>query len=179
MRRAGFLRLRLLLLIGLYACQPQQDWNTLTIARSTQNPDLLSYSLQFPSDWVGRSDQDHVILTSEEKLLTQVPRQLEAGQIVAEISADLHLRPEEMVDAYASRLQGQVDFTDTVSFEVNKQPAARKLGAFAESGDEVLVIAVDMGENMRGLLAARMAEGEMNKWDDILFKVAESLRVEE
>ena len=176
--KTGYLFVQLLIFVLLQACQPEESWNTLTFSASTQNPDLLSYSLQYPSSWVGRSDKEHVILASEEALLRQVPRQLESGQIVVELSVDTHLLPEDMVQAYAARLQGQANFSDTVAFELNKRPAARKLGAFAESGDEVLVMAVDMGENMCALIAARVAKGELKKWDDILFKVAESLKVE-
>jgi hypothetical protein len=41
-----------------------------------------------------------------------------------------------------------------------------------------LALAVDMGEQTRGLLTARMAEGELEKWEEVLFKLAGSLQVE-
>ena len=50
-------------------------------------------------------------------------------------------------------------------------------GANPETGDLTFALAVDMGEETRGLLTARMAGGEFEKWEEILFKMAGSLRV--
>ena len=47
-----------------------------------------------------------------------------------------------------------------------------------EGGGTLFVLAIDMGEETRGVLTARMAQGEFEKWEEILFKMAGSLRVE-
>jgi hypothetical protein len=61
--------------------------------------------------------------------------------------------------------------------EINQRPAAYKEGTEVEAGGQIFIIAVDMGQNQRGLLLAKMAAGELDTWRDTLLKIAESLRV--
>lgn len=59
----------------------------------------------------------------------------------------------------------------------NNRPAASQNGVVVESGNQYVVIAVDMGENMRGLLTVNIAEGELDNWRETLMKMAASLQV--
>jgi hypothetical protein len=176
MKRLGLLFIQFLIVLVLQACRGQENWNTLTIHGSSLNPDVLAYSFQYPSTWVGRSDKYQVTLASEESLLMNVPEQLDAGQIIVNLSVNTDALPEDMLEMYVSTLQSSVAFEDSVPYELNDRPAAYKEGAYAESGDQIFIIAVDIGENMRGLLTSRTAEGELRDWRKTLLKIAESWR---
>jgi hypothetical protein len=69
-------------------------------------------------------------------------------------------------------------FNDVVSFELNGRPAAHIEGSQLETNDQAFFIAVDMGENMRGLLVFYMAEGELEIWRKTLLQMAKSLRID-
>ena len=171
-----------LLIFGLIlsvcgACRPQNDRTTYTVNEVSLNSNFLPYSFEYPSDWVIEEGVNHITFTSDAKLLTDVPDKLEPGQIIAGLSMNINMPPEETVDVYASTHQSVVEFSETISYEVNGRPAAYKEGTETESGDQLFLIAVDMGNNMRGFLTAKMAEGELVTWRDTLMKMAESLRV--
>ena len=51
-------------------------------------------------------------------------------------------------------------------------------GVQLETNDQAFFIAVDMGENMRGMLVSYMAEGELEIWRETLLQMAKSLRID-
>ena len=177
MKIIGFSFIQFLILMMLQACQQQDNWTTLTFHEDPPKPNFPSYSLQYPSTWVGMSERNHITLASEESLLKDVPGQLDTGQIVVNVNVNINTSLEDMIKAYASTLQSNAEFDNPVSYELNDRPAAYQEGAYAESGDQIFIIAVDMGENMRALLTSRMAAGELNDWRRTLMRVAESFRV--
>jgi hypothetical protein len=81
------------------------------------------------------------------------------------------MAPEEMVETYTSSLGSMIQFEEPVSVRLNGRSAVYQQGANPETGDVTFVLAVDMGEETRGLLTARMAEGEFEKCGEILFKM--------
>ena len=157
----------------------QNDWKVYHAkAASLVNPNFPAYSLEYPSAWAKQEEANHIMFASDAKLLKVTPQKLELGQIIAGLSMNVNRTPEEMIDTYASTLKGTIQFEDAVSVIVNGHPAAYQKGKNSETGDETFVIATDIGENTGGLLTARIAAGEADKWKEILFRIAQSLQLE-
>lgn len=162
-----------LVLFLLAACGPRNEWTTYTVNETPLSP----YSFEYPADWVLKAGNDYFNLASDAKLSEDIQEKLKPGQILVSLTMNINMPPEKMLDDRASMLQGVVEFKETVSTELNGRPAAYKEGTETKSGGQIFMIAVDMGENMRGLLNAKMAKGELDKWRETLMKMAKSLRV--
>lgn len=157
----------------------QNEWKVYHAAKdSPVNPNFSAYSLEYPSAWKLDEAANHITFASEANLLKDVPEKLKSGQVIAELSLNVNMSPEEMVDTYATTLGNLVHFTDKLSFIVNGRPAAYREGTNPETGDQTFILAVDIGENTRGLLTARMAEGELDVAKETLMKMAQSLQME-
>jgi hypothetical protein len=98
-------------------------------------------------------------------------------QILGNLTININMSPEEMVDFYASTHEEVILFKDIVILELNQRPAAYREGTEIQGGDEIFLMAVDMGENQRGLVVAKMAADQLDSWRDTLIKMAESLHV--
>jgi hypothetical protein len=177
-----FLTLSLFIML-LPACgrdDTQNDWRVYHAKPgSLLNPNFPAYSLEYPSAWSMEESASHITFASDGKLLKDVPERLKAGQIIAVLSMNTDLSPEDMITGHTSTLGSVIQFEGITSFIVNGRPAAYQVGRNSETGDQVFVSAMDIGKNTRGLLTARVAEGELDGWKDVLFRIAQSLQVEE
>jgi hypothetical protein len=167
-----------LLLSACGAQTAQEAWTTYQAdTDSLVNPEFPAYSFEYPSYWAMQEDVNHITFASDEKLLESVPQKLQPEQIVATLSININMPPEEMVETYTSGLGSKIQFEEPVSVRLNGRAAVYQRGTNPETGDAFFVLAVDMGEETRGLLTARMAEGEFENWEEVLFKLAGSLKV--
>jgi len=87
--------------------------------------------------------------------------------------------PEEMINRYTSTLGSEIQFDPMTSMIVNGHPAAYQSGINAETGDQTFVIAADIGENLRGLLTARVAGGKLDGCKETFFRIAQSLAMDQ
>lgn len=136
-----------------------------------------SYSFEYPANWAIEEGNNQISLVSHAKLLKDVPDKLEPGQIIVGLSMNINMLPEEMVNTRADSLNSIIRFDDSVSVELDGRPSVYKEGRHMESKDQIYILAVDMGQNMRGLLEGRMAEGELEKWREVLMRMAGSLQI--
>jgi hypothetical protein len=145
------------------------------------NPEFPPCSFEYPSAWQFEEGVNHIAFVSEAALLKGLPERLGPGQILVVLSINLNMSPQETVESYTSSLASMTQFQETVSVRLNGRVAAFQEGTGRETGDVLLVLAVDMGHATQtcGLLTARMARGELEKWEEVLFKMAGSLQVEE
>ena len=182
MKRGFLLTALSLLLVLLSACgapTPGDAWTVYQAAADTLvNPAFPAYSFEYPSYWELEEAANNITFASEAKLLQDPPEKLEPGQIIAGLSINVDMPPEEMVESYTSGLGAKVEFEEAVSVRLNGRSAVYRQGVNSETGDVSFALAIDMGEETRGLLTARMVAGEFEKWEEILFKMAGSLRVE-
>jgi hypothetical protein len=181
MKLTSFLRSLLLIALLLTACGAQTPGEAWTVYRAASNtlvnPNFAPYSFEYPSHWEVEETANSITFASEAGLLQEPPEKLEPGQILAGLSINLNMPPEEMVETYTSSLGSLIQFEEPVSVRLNGRQAVYRQGVNPETGDLIFALAVDMGEETRGLLTARMAEGELEKWEEVLFKLAGSLQV--
>lgn len=170
-----------LLLLSACGAQPADDaWTVYQAASETLvNPQFPRYSFEYPSYWEVEEAANHITFASEAKLLQEPPDKLQPGQVIAGLSINRDMPPEEMVETYTSGLGSLFQFEGPVSVRLNGRQAVYQQGSNPETGDLTFALAVDLGEEMRGLLTARMAAGEFEKWEEVLFKMAGSLQVEQ
>jgi hypothetical protein len=161
----------------LSACGPQNEWSSYTYSDFPQASSFLPFSFEYPTNWVLEQGNGRIAFASEPKILSNAPKNMESGQILGSLTTNINTSPEEMVDFYASTHEEVILFKETVVLELNGRPAAYKEGMEAEEDGQIFIIAVDMGQNQRGLLVAKMAADELVTWKDTLMKIMESLRV--
>jgi len=162
------------------AADPGREWTVYQAASdSLVNPGFPAYRFEYPSYWVLEEGANSITFASEATLLQVPPESLGGGQIIAGLSINEGMAPAEMVESYTSTLGSTLQFGETNLVRLNGRPAAYQEGLNPETSDAAFVLAVEMDEGLRGLLTARMAEGELEKWEEILFKMAESLQMEE
>ena len=184
MKRSLLLIPLFLTLFLLSACAgdaqgPGDGWTVYHVATDTLvNPNFPPYSFEYPSYWKMEEGVNHIAFASESKLLKDPPEKLKPGQIIVALSINKSMPPEEMVETYTSSLGSMIEFQEPVAVRLNGRAAIYQQGTNPETGDLTLVLAVDMGDETRGLLSARVAEGEFEKWEEVLFKMAGSLKVE-
>jgi hypothetical protein len=160
------------LLLG--ACTSRDAWSTYSVEGDKM---LLPYSFEYPSSWTMDEGNNYIGFVSDSDLLKDVPSKLKPGQIIVGLSMNINMSPEEMVLTRTDGLHGFIDFSDPVFLTLDGRPAVYQEGVNFETKDETLVIAVDLGQNMRGLLEARMAEGELEVWRETLMKMVRSLKI--
>src|SRR5687767_14923464 len=167
------------LLSACGAPTPGDAWTVYQAAADTLvNPAFPAYSFEHPSYWELEEAANNITFASEAKLLQDPPKKLEPGQIIAGLSINVDMPPEEMVESYTSGLGSLIQFEEPAAVRLNGRLAVYRQGVNSETGDVSFALAIEMGEKTRGLLTARMAAGEFEKWEEILFKMAGSLRVE-
>src|SRR5687767_11902054 len=168
------------LLSACGAPTPGDAWTVYQAAADTLvNPAFPAYSFEHPSYWELEEAANSITFASEAKLLQNPPEKLEPGQIIAGLSINVDMPPEEMVETYTASLGDKVEFEEPVSVRLNGRSAVYRQGVNSETGDVSFVLAIDMGNETRGLFTARMAAGEFEKWEEILFKMVGSLQVEQ
>jgi hypothetical protein len=169
----------LLFLSGCGAQTSQDAWIVYQAERDTLvNPSFPAYSFEYPSYWELEENANNLTFASEPSLLQDPPDKMEAGQIIAGLSINMNMPPEEMVETHTSGLGTPIQVEEPVSLRLNGRPAVYQQGTNPETGDVSFALAIDMGVETRGLLTARMAAGEFEKWEEVLFKMAGSLKVE-
>ena len=168
-----------LLLSACGAQTPEDAWTVYRAGRGTLvNQAFAPYSFEYPAYWHVEEAANHITFASESRLLREPPEELLPGQILAGVSINVNMPPEEMVETYTSSLGSMIQFEEPVSVRLNGRGAVYRQGVNTETGDVTFALAIDMGEETRGLLTAQMAEGEFEKWEEILFKMAGSLQVD-
>jgi hypothetical protein len=169
----------LLTLFLLSACTPRNEWTTYSVSEFLEKEPFLPYSFEYPSDWAFLDEgSNHIALASDKKLFKDVPDKLKPGQIIVKLSMNITMPPDEMVEIRADGMRDVFRFNDVVSFELNGRSAAYIEGSELEMNDQAFFIAVDIGENMRGLLVSYMADGELETWRETLMRMAKSLRID-
>ena len=161
----------------LSACAPKNEWSSYTYTDIPTDFGFLPFSFEYPTNWVLKEGNGRVAFASEPKILGNAPENMEADQILGSLTTNINMPPEEMVDYYASTHEGVILFKETVMLELNGRPAAYKEGTEIEKDGQIFIIAVDLGQNQRGLLVAKMSADQLDTWRDILMRIAESLRV--
>lgn len=179
-RRFQFITV-LFILLMLSACgAPRDAWTTYHAANDTLvNPNFPSYSFDYPSYWKMDEGVNHIALVSQAKLFKDVPDTLEPGQIIVGLSLNISMPPAEMVEVATEHLESFITFEEPVAIRLNGREAVYKKGIEQERTGLLFVLAIDMGENTRGLMNARMAVDDFEKWEEVLFKMAESLQLEQ
>jgi len=166
----------------LSACgsgSPQSEWKVYHAKKgSLVNPNFPAYSFEYPSAWTLDEAANHITFASEAKLLKSVPERLTAGQIIAGLSLNTDMSPDDMVSGYASGLSDVIQFGEPLSFIVNGHPASYQEGTNSKTGDQLLILAVDIGQGTQGLLTASIAAGELEIPKDTLMRMAQSLQIE-
>ena len=182
MKRGSLFIVFLLIFYLLSACgsQPAGDaWTTYHAANDTRvNPNFPSYSFEYPSYWKIDEGVNNIAFVSQAKLLKDPPKKLEAGQLIAGLSLNQNMSPAEMVEVETSHLESIIQFEEPVAIRLNGREAVYQKGLEHETGGMLFILAIDMGRNTRGLLSARMAVDEFEKWEEVLFKMAGSLEVD-
>ncbi|MFT3894738.1 MAG: hypothetical protein QM730_24170 [Anaerolineales bacterium] len=166
----------LLVLVALLftACTPKNEWTTYTV---DYDAGILPYSFEYPSSWTMEPGNNHIAFFSKKKLSKDVPEKLKPGQIIVGLSMNISMAPEEMVLLRTEGLDDIIRFDDLISLTLDERPAAYQEGVLHDVNDEMLIIAVDVGQNQRVLLSARMAEGELETWRETLLHMVKSLKV--
>ena len=183
MKHIRLLSIFVLTVAFLSACgsgSAQSEWKVYHAKKgSLVNPNFPAYSFEYPSTWTLDEAANHIAFASESKLLKSAPDQLKPGQIVAGLSLNADTSPEDLVNGYATSLGDVIQFGEPLSFIMNGHPAVYQEGTDSKTGDQLLILAVDMGANTRGLLTAAIAAGDLEVQKDTLMKMAQSLQVEE
>lgn len=162
----------------LTACGPKNEWSSYTYEDIPLEAGFLPFSFDYPTNWVLEEGIGRIAFASESKILGNAPKEMKPDQILGSLTTNINMPPQEMVEYYESTHVGVIEFKETILLELNQRPAAYKEGIEVEEGGQIFIIAVDMGQNQRGLLLAKMAAGELDTWRDTLMKIAESLRVD-
>lgn len=173
------LSLAIILLSACGAPAAQNAWSVYQAASDTPvNPGFPAYSFEYPSYWEVQEAANHIGFASEAGLFENPPAKMKPGQILAGLSLNTDMPPEEMVQGYTSTLESRVQLEEPAAVRLNGRRAVYQQGTDRETGDVLFVLAVEMDSQTRGLLTARMAEGEFTKWEEVLFKLAGSLQME-
>lgn len=178
MKKYRHLPILLSTLFMLAACGPRSEWASYTYEEVPLEAGFLPFSFDYPTYWVLEEGNGRIAFASESKILGNAPKEMKPDQILGSLTTNINMPPQEMVDFYESTHVGVIEFKETILLELNQRPAAYKEGIEVEEGGQIFIIVVDMGQNQRGLLLAKMAAGELDTWRETLMKIAESLRVD-
>lgn len=161
------------LLLG--ACAPGNTWSTYSVDGDATFP---PYSFEYPSSWTtDDTGANYIGFVSDPDLLNDVPDKLKPGQIIVGLSLNINMAPEEMVLTRTDGLDDIIRFDAPVSITLDGRTAVYQEGVNIETKDDTLYIAVDLGQNVRGLLSSHMAEGELELWHETLTRMATSLQI--
>lgn len=102
----------------LAACGPKNKWTTYQAESGTLvNPGHPSYSFEYPSNWAVEEGVNHIAFASEARLLKNAPDKLNSNQIIASLSMNVNMLPQEMVKTATSTYQGFIEFNEPEIFE--------------------------------------------------------------
>ena len=162
------------------AQNPGAAWTTYEAAsNSLVNPGFPSYTFEYPSYWKLEEAPNQIRFASDSRLLKNPPEAMKSGEVLVGLSINSGMELEEMVTGYTSTLEEIFKFEEPAAIRLNGRPAVYQEGMHRETGDASVTIAVDMGQETRGLFTARMPAQELEKWEEILFKMAASLKVKD
>ena len=154
------------------ACTPRDEWATHLASDSG----FADYAFDYPAHWSLEDGNNFISLVYPKSIRGNAPDTLKAGQIMVSMSLNINKSPEEMVTYRAETLTGLIEFNAVQSFDLEGRPAASMEGVNPETQDQTLLLALDMGQNTRALLSARVAPGELETWLETLLRIAGSLR---
>lgn len=168
-----FFILLFLIVLPFVACTPADEWATQAVNDAGFPP----YTFEYPSSWRLEAGNNFSSLVSHKKLLNEedIPKKLEPGQIIVGLTLNINMPPEEMVQYRIDSLTGFITFEEVTAFELNGRPAASAVGVQPESQDQTFLLAVDLGQNNRALLSARIAAGELETWRETLYHIVNSI----
>ena len=170
--------LTVLLSVACGASSAQSDLKVYHAKRGgLVNPNFATYSFEYPSNWKIQEEANHIAFASDANLLKSPPEKLQSGEIIAGLSMNKNMSPEDMIDSYTTS-HTNIQFDPMVSMIVNGHKAAYQSGTDSETGDQTLIVATDIGDNLRAFLTARLAAGELDQWKETFFRIAQSLQVE-
>lgn len=188
-----------LTVLGMLAfpVKAQDDWQTYT----SEDGQL---SFQYPDGWTAApNDEDGIDVVSEESLLVipDEPEPLSPGQFRASITLyDPTLNPDEMLIPFDAHPMYTLGFTSGVlalafvfaegfsgevvelswgtpeEIEINDIEAA---SVRMDSKDDGLIMVWSLGEGRGIWIQFNCAKGEMDDWQDTIYKIAESITVKE
>ena len=174
MKNIRFIHFLSVVIFLLTACGPKNEWVSYSV---DHDAGILPYTFEYPASWTMDAGNNHIGFVSDAKLLKKVPEKLGSGQIIVGLSMNINMSPEEMVLFRSKWLEEIITFSEPVSLLLDGRPVAYQEGVNVETKDETLLIAVDIGQNTRGLLSARMAEGELEVWRETLMRMVKSLKL--
>jgi hypothetical protein len=177
MKKYSLLPVLLAIMLLPSACGPKNEWSFYTDTDVPQDSGFLPFSFEYPTSWVLEQGNGRIAFASEPNILGHAPENMQPDQILGSVTTNINMPPEEMVDYYASTHEGVILFKETVMIELNGRPAAYKEGTEVEKDGQIFIIAMDLGQNQRGLIVAKMAANQPDTWRDTLMKIAESLHV--
>lgn len=161
----------LLIVHALSACTPSDEWTS----HAVDDKGFPPYTFEYPASWAVEEGNNFTSLVSQKKLLNDAPEKLEAGQVMVGLSLNINMPPEEMVQYRIDSLAGFITFGEIESTELNGRPAAIAISIQPASEDQTLLIAVDLGQNNRAMLSARIAAGELESWRETLYRLVNSI----
>ena len=171
MKITRLLPVLLLFVHAVSACTPRAEW----AQHAVHDMGFPPYTFEYPANWQLEEGNNFSSLVSQKKLLDDVPKTLEPGQVIVGLTLNINMPPEEMVQYRIDSLTGFIHFEEIESTTLNGRPAAIAMGVQPESGDQILLIAVDLGQNNRALLSARTAAGDLETWRDTLYHIVNSI----
>lgn len=162
-----------LLLLSLLACTPTEEWRIQAVNDAGFPP----YTFEYPATWELEAGNNFSTLVSHKDLLNaeNLPDQLEPGQIMVGLTLNVQKTPEELLQYRIDSLTGFINFDEITSFELDGHPAASAVGSQPENQDQIFLLAVDLGQNNRALLSARIAAGELETWRETLYHIVNSI----
>lgn len=163
----------LLILFSLVACTPAEEWRIQPVNDAGFPP----YTFEYPANWELQAGNNFHTLVSHKDLLNAetLPDQLEPGQILVGLTLNIEKTPKELLQYRIDSLTGFITFEEITAFELDERPAASVVGSQPDNQDQIFILAVDLGQNNRALLSARIAAGELETWRETLYHIVNSI----
>jgi hypothetical protein len=159
------------------ACAPGLNV-TRYFAEVPAEPNQRLYSFEYPAGWALHNMKEEIWLASDPDIFEDFPEAFQPGQILASVRVTAGAAPDEMIASFLPSGESLLEVGDTVRYEVDGLPAAYAEAVQTETGEHFLIIARDLGWDLGGLIAARLAPGGLESNKETLLKIAESLRIE-
>ncbi len=172
--------LSVLLLIAVSACQSSTgDLKSAYTARNVAfNSGTQVYTFSYPATWSVEEQDEMTVLVSQRALLDDLPREFGAGQVLVLVRiAHTHATPASIISDYVAQHHDQFTFSDPILYDINGRSAVRVVGIRVAPEEQSLTVAVDLAEDVRGVVGARLAKGELRVWQQTVLDIANSLHL--
>lgn len=172
--------LKLILLAALSACQitnPEAK-STYTAHPSALNSRDQAYTFSYPASWLVTEDADRLVIVSQPALQDALPDAFGAGQVLVLIRiAQNDDLPALIIANYVAQHRDQFTFADAIAYQLNGRSAVRVEGTRIATEEQSLTVVVDLAEGIRGVVGARLAQGELSVWQETVLAIADSLQL--